>query len=229
MEKIVDRYRRNINTLKKQVEKACINAGRDPGEITIIAATKYTGPEGVRLINRLGIDHFGENRSDELLRKKALVTSDAVWHFIGHLQSRKARDVVPEVEYIHSIDSIKILEKVGREAARCSKTQKVLIEVNISGEETKYGLIPDNVIDFITKAVEVNNIELKGLMTMAPYTSDTELIRGVFRKLRKLRDQICSLGIIDSFCELSMGMTNDYTIAIEEGATMIRVGSIIFK
>lgn len=227
---MIERFRKNIEDLKEQVKLTCKRAGRNPQEITIIAATKYTDPEGVCMINELGIKHFGENRADELLEKKQHLKNEAVWHFIGHLQSRKARDVVPEVEYIHSIDSIKILEKVGREAAISGKIQKVLIEVNISGEATKYGLIPDNVVDFMNKAVKVENIELKGFMTMAPYTGDTELIRSVFRKLRLLRDSICKLDITaSSFSELSMGMSNDFIIAIEEGATMIRVGSSIFK
>jgi len=226
---MIERYRDNIIQLKNQIEKACEKSGRDPGEVTIIAATKYTGPAGVKLISELGIDNFGENRSDELLEKKENIKREAIWHFIGHLQSRKARDVVPLVEYIHSIDSLKILEKVGREAAKCGKIQKVLVEVNISGEETKYGLKPDNVIDFITKAVKVENTDFRGLMTIAPYTDDMEYIRSLFRRLKILRDRLNDLGLTGSFLELSMGMSNDFMVAIEEGATMIRVGSSIFK
>lgn len=226
---MIERYRDNIIQLKNQIEKACEKSGRDPGEVTIIAATKYTGPAGVKLISELGIDNFGENRADELLEKKENTKREAIWHFIGHLQSRKARDVVPLVEYIHSIDSLKILEKVGREAAKCGKIQKVLVEVNISGEETKYGLKPDNVIDFITKAVKVENTDFRGLMTMAPYTDDMEYIRSLFRRLKILRDRLNDLGLTGSFLELSMGMSNDFMVAIEEGATMIRVGSSIFK
>jgi len=226
---MIERYRDNIIQLKNQIEKACEKSGRDPGEVTIIAATKYTGPAGVKLISELGIDNFGENRADELLEKKENTKREAIWHFIGHLQSRKARDVVPLVEYIHSIDSLKILEKVGREAAKCGKIQKVLVEVNISGEETKYGLKPDNVIDFITKAVKVENTDFRGLMTMAPYTDDMEYIRSLFRRLKILRDRLNDLGLTGSFLELSMGMSNDFMVAIEEGATMIRIGSSIFK
>lgn len=229
MDEIIEKYRKNIKTLKGQVGKACMRAGRDPEEVKIIAATKYTDPEGVRIVNELGIDNFGENRADELLEKKEHALEGAVWHFIGHLQGRKARQVVPEVDYIHSIDSMKILEKVSREAEKCGKIQKVLIEVNISGEETKYGLIIDNVIDFIAKAKKIKNVELKGLMTMAPYTDDMEHIRSIFRKARELRDRISGLEKEGSFSELSMGMSNDFVVAVEEGATMIRVGSSIFK
>ena len=226
---MIEKYRNNIIRLKGQVASACRNAGRDPLEVTIVAATKYTDAEGVRMISELGIDNFGENRADELLSKKANVESKAVWHFIGHLQSRKARDVVPEVDYIHSIDSLKILEEIGKQAGRCGKVQDVLAEVNISGEETKYGLNPDNMIDFITKAEKVENTRLIGLMTMAPYTGDMELIRGLFKQLRQLKDRISGLGITGHFSELSMGMSNDFMVAIEEGATMIRIGSSIFK
>jgi len=226
---MIEKYRNNIIRLKGQVASACRNAGRDPLEVTIVAATKYTDAEGVRMISELGIDNFGENRADELLSKKANVERKAVWHFIGHLQSRKARDVVPEVDYIHSIDSLKILEEIGKQAGRCGKVQDVLAEVNISGEETKYGLNPDNMIDFITKAEKVENTRLIGLMTMAPYTGDMELIRGLFKQLRQLKDRISGLGITGHFSELSMGMSNDFIAAIEEGATMIRIGSSIFK
>jgi pyridoxal phosphate enzyme (YggS family) len=226
---MIETYKENIENLKKQVNDTCIRSGRDPTEVTIIAATKYADAEAVRIISELGISHFGENRAHELLDKKEHVKKDAVWHFIGHLQSRKARDVVPAVDYIHSIDSMKILEKVSSIAARYPKVQKVLIEVNISEEETKYGLKIDNVIDFITKATKIENIELKGLMTVAPYTGDMEYIRSIFRQLRELRDRISGPGGLDSFCQLSMGMSNDFIVAIEEGATMIRVGSTIFN
>jgi len=226
---MIERYKKNISGLKRQVRETCARCGRDPSEVTIIAATKYAGIDGVRAISELGISHFGENRSDELLRKKEHISKDAVWHFIGHLQSRKAKDVVPAVDFIHSIDSMKTIQKVSREAVKCGKIQKVLIEVNISGEETKYGLEIDNVVDFITKAEKVGNIELRGLMTVAPYTDDMEYIRGIFRQLRDLRDRISSSAGHGSFIDLSMGMSNDFVVAIEEGATMIRIGSSIFK
>ncbi len=229
MKEMIEKYRQNIECLNRQVSEACIRSGRNSGEVTIVAATKYADPQEVKIINELGIDNFGENRADELLCKKDHIKKRAVWHFIGHLQSRKAKYVVPEVDYIHSIDSIKILEKVSSEAERSGKIQKVLVEINISREETKYGLITDNVIDFINKAEKIDNVELKGFMTMAPLTYDMENIREIFRKTRELRDKISSLGNKSSFTELSMGMSNDFIVAIEEGATMIRVGSSIFK
>ena len=229
-EKILfEKYKKNIDTLKKQIKEICEKTGRSPGEITIIAATKYADAEGADIIRKLGIIDLGENRADELIKKNMHTGKEARWHFIGHLQRRKARDVVPLVEYIHSIDSMRILEKVGSEDEKCGKIQKVLIEVNMSGEESRYVLDMDNVVNFIIKAEKIYNIELKGLMTMAPYVDDMEYIRGIFRQLRKLKEKICASGGLKSFSELSMGMSNDFNIAIEEGATMIRIGSNIFK
>ncbi len=227
--KIFLKYRENISSLKKDIEEACRNSGRNPEDITIIAATKYVGPEGVALVHRLGINDFGENRSDELLNKKRFLSGDSNWHFIGHLQTRKAKAVVPLVEYIHSIDSLKILEKVGKEAKKINKIQKVLIEINISGEQSKFGLNREHVSSFISDSSKTNNIEVKGFMTMAPYTDDMKYIRQIFRSLRLLRKEMSLFFPGMNLPELSMGMSNDFRIAIEEGATMIRVGSNIFK
>ena len=177
------KYRKNISSLKKDIEDACRNSGRSPEDITIIAATKYVGPEGVVMVYKSGINDFGENRADELVNKKKALSGDSIWHFIGHLQTRKAKTVVPLVEYIHSIDSLKTLEKVGKEAKKINKIQKVLIEINISGEQTKYGLDMDQVGSFISDSSEINNIEIKGFMTMAPYTDDMKHIRKIFRSI----------------------------------------------
>jgi len=223
-----EKYKNNIIGLKRKIGDICGKIGRDPGEITIIAATKYADARNVDIIRGLGIMDFGENRANELIKKSMYIDKEVRWHFIGHLQSRKAKDVVPVVEYVHSIDSMKILEKVSSEAKKNGKIQKVLIEVNISGEGSRYGLDINNVVDFIIKAEKIHNVKLKGLMTMAPYTDDMEYIRGIFKRLRLLKEKIYS-GNLDSFSELSMGMSNDFSIAIEEGATMIRIGSNIFK
>ncbi|MCJ7665394.1 MAG: YggS family pyridoxal phosphate-dependent enzyme [Actinobacteria bacterium] len=223
------RYGENISILNKEIDRVCRNSGRRPEDITVIAATKYVGPEGVRMVHKLGITDFGENRSDELLIKQKVLPEDSRWHFIGHLQSRKAKTVVPYVEYIHSIDSLSTMEKVGKEAGKTGKTQKVLIEVNISGEQTKYGLRKDLVDSFIGNAINIKNIEIKGFMTMAPYNEDIERIRRIFRELRLLKEKVSVSYRGLDLSELSMGMSNDFKIAIEEGATMIRVGSNIFK
>ncbi len=223
------KYRENISSLKKDIEDACSNSGRSPEDITIIAATKYVGPKGVAMVHKLGINDFGENRSDELVNKKKAISGDSRWHFIGHLQTRKAKMVVPLVKYIHSIDSLKTLEKVGKEAKKINKIQKVLIEVNISGEQAKYGLGMDQVGSFISDSLDIKNIEIKGFMTMAPYTDDMKHIRKIFRGLRLLREEMSRSFAGLGLSELSMGMSNDFQVAIEEGATMIRVGSNIFN
>lgn len=222
-------YRKKIANLKENIKNTCKNVGRDPNEVCIVAATKYADAAKVQEVLDCGINHFGENRASDLVEKSENIRGKSVWHFIGHLQSRKAKLVVPIVEYIHSIDKIKTLNKIAKEAKKIKKVQKVLVEVNISGEESKYGIDEKDVIDFIKEAKEIENTEIKGFMTMAPYTDDFEFIRSIFKKLRLLKEECANKFKDISFEELSMGMSNDYKIAIEEGATMIRVGSIIFK
>ena len=223
------RLERNINKLREEIEKTCRKIGRSAPDITIIVATKYASSQQVKLIYKLGINNFGENRADELMEKYNVTEGDSVWHFIGHLQSRKIKTVVPLVEFIHSIDKISTLDKVNIEAAKLNKKQKVLIEVNISGEESKFGIKPRDLYDFLIETSGFKNIQVSGLMTMAPLTDDFELIRGIFRQLRILKDRSGRDYTGANLTELSMGMSNDYKIAIEEGATMIRVGSIIFN
>lgn len=224
-----DRLKRNIDNLKNEVEIICKKVGRSSGEVSIIVATKYTSARQVKLVYDSGLKNFGENRADQLKEKYSVVKGDPVWHFIGHLQSRKAKIVVPLVEFIHSIDRMGTLNKVNDEAKKLNKIQKVLIEVNISGEESKYGINPGDLRDFLKEALNFKNIKIVGLMTVAPLTDDSEIIREVFRKLRILRDKSNKDFGKVSLTELSMGMSNDYRMAVEEGATMIRIGSVIFK
>jgi pyridoxal phosphate enzyme (YggS family) len=223
------KLRGNIDNLRKEIYSACVEAGRDMNDITIIAATKYASAEQVGLISRLGIKDFGENRAEELKEKYHMAEKDSVWHFIGHLQSRKVKIVVPLVDFIHSIDKISTLSKVDDESKRNNKIQKLLVELNISGEETKYGMDPEDLYDFIDKALSYRNTKIVGLMTMAPLTDDLGLIRKIFSRLRILRDNLNKDFRDIELTELSMGMSNDFKIAIEEGATMIRIGSMIFK
>ncbi len=219
----------NINNLRKEIYSTCREAGRDINDINIIAATKYASAEQVRLISRLGIKDFGENRAEELKEKYNMAKKDSIWHFIGHLQRRKAKIVVPLVDFIHSIDKISTLNKVDDESRRNNKIQKLLIELNISGEETKYGIDPKDLYSFVGKALNYKNTKIVGLMTIAPLTDDFGLIRKIFRRLRILKDNLNKDFKGVELTELSMGMSNDFKIAIEEGATMIRIGSMIFK
>ncbi|MFO7928691.1 MAG: YggS family pyridoxal phosphate-dependent enzyme [Candidatus Humimicrobiaceae bacterium] len=222
-------FKIKVDKLRENIAEVCYKTNRDPDGICIIAATKYADVKQIQEVLGLGIKNFGENRASDLLEKSKGIKGDAIWHFIGHLQSRKAKLVVPVVEYIHSIDKIKTLKKVGREAEKNNKVQKVLIEVNISGEESKYGISERDINNFIIEAKGIKNIELRGFMTMAPYTSDFNLIREIFKRLSVIKKEFNKKFVDLKLTELSMGMSNDYRIAIEEGATMIRVGSIIFK
>ena len=224
-----EKLKRNINNLKDEMDKICKKIGRSSKDISIIAATKYASAGQVKLIYNLGLRNFGENRADELEEKYDAVEKDSIWHFIGHLQSRKVKNVVPLVEFIHSIDRISTLSKVDYEAEKLNKIQKLLIEINISGEQSKYGINPDDLYNFLKETLNFKNIKVVGLMTMAPLTDDFVFIREIFKKLRILRDKSNEYFNNMNLTELSMGMSNDYQIAIEEGATMIRIGSIIFK
>lgn len=224
-----DKLKKNINNLKIEIDRVCKKIGRSARDISIVVATKYASARQIKLISNLGLRNFGENRADQLEEKYSVVGKGSIWHFIGHLQSRKVKTVVPLVEFIHSIDKISTLSKVNDEAKKISKKQKLLIEVNISGEETKYGINPENLHSFLKESLNYKNIEVVGLMTIAPLTDDFKLIRGIFGRLRILRDESNKDFNNMNLVELSMGMSNDYPVAIEEGATMIRIGSIIFK
>jgi pyridoxal phosphate enzyme (YggS family) len=222
-----------IENLKSDIKDICSKSGRDLNDVKIIAASKYTDAQGIIRALELGINDFGENRADALIEKFTLIGNKVTWHFIGHLQSRKAKAVVPVAEYIHSCDSLDIIKEINNQAAAIGKLQKVLIEVNISGEESKYGLQPQELSGLIVNSLAFKNIRICGLMTMAPLCDDTLLIRKVFKDLRLLRDKNVKeiMGHNDNvtLTELSMGMSNDYKIAIEEGATMVRIGSLIFS
>ena len=232
-QKVQRMQKSGIENLKSDIKDICAKAGRDIGDIKIIAASKYTDAQGIAEALTLGIKDFAENRADALAEKYSIVGDKVTWHFIGHLQSRKAKIVVPIVEYIHSCDSPEIMEAINKQASVLGKIQKVLIEVNISGEKAKFGLQPQRLPGFVGYALEFKNIRICGLMTMAPLSDDQMLVRNVFRNLRLLRNKTLKelKGYTDSLTlkELSMGMSNDYKIAIEEGATMIRIGSLIFS
>jgi PLP dependent protein len=223
-----DIYSKNVKKLRDEIAHVCRFSGRSPDDVLIVAASKYADAEQLKQVLELGINHFGENRAEELLKKYETIGNEAIWHFIGHLQSRKAKIVVPLVEYIHSIDSLSTLEKVNEEAYKNNKVQKVLIEINISGEDSKFGICPENLENFIMESEDLSNVKIAGLMTMAPLTDDFDLIRTIFAKLRNLKETFNEKFKSLNMDELSMGMSNDFKIAIEEGATMIRVGSSIF-
>ncbi|HLT55137.1 MAG TPA: YggS family pyridoxal phosphate-dependent enzyme [Bacillota bacterium] len=215
----------NLEQIREKIRQACEKTNRNPDEITIIGVTKYVTIERAKALVDLGITNLGENRSDGFLQKYEKIEKDATWHFIGTLQSRKVKDVIDYVDYLHSLDRKSLAKEVNKRAKR---PIPCFVQVNVSGEETKHGLAPEEVIPFIEEMEQFPNVHIIGLMTMAPHTDNEGEIRQVFRKLRQLRDEIMEKGFQYAPCKfLSMGMSNDYEIAIEEGATHIRLGSTL--
>ncbi len=216
-----------LEAIRERIGRAAARAGRDPGEITLIAVTK-TLPEGaVRAAYQLGIRDFGENRVQELVAKKqALSDIEIRWHLIGHLQSNKVRQVCREVVLIHSVDSFHLAERIDEHASKDAPPVEVLLQVNTSGEPTKFGVQPEEARAIAERIHHLPSVRLRGLMTLGPLTEDEGAIRESFHLLRRLRDALRDLLAPDAI--LSMGMSGDFEIAIEEGATHVRVGTALF-
>ena len=177
----------------------------------------------------LGVRVFGENKVQELTDKYEALPKDIQWHMIGHLQRNKVKYIIDKVALIHSVDSIRLAETIEKEAAKHNITANILIEVNVAKEESKFGLMPEELDELIDKIKDFNHIQVKGLMTIAPFVENPETNREIFRSLRKLSVDISNKNVDNvNVSILSMGMTNDYTVAVEEGATMVRVGTGIF-
>lgn len=212
----------NLQRVRDRIAKAAVSAGRDPAEITLVAVCKTFGTGHIRAAFLAGVRHFGENRVQEAADKiphLADLTPRPTWHMIGHLQHNKAKAALELFDVIHSVDSLRLAQSLAGRAA--PRTLPVLLEVNVAGEASKFGFGLQEVEDAALAIGAVPSIELRGLMTVAPLTSDREEARPVFRKLRALRDR---LGLRD----LSMGMTDDFEVAIQEGATIVRIGRAIF-
>ena len=217
----------NIKHLNERIAAKCLEFKRNPEEIRLIAVSKFFGIDAINETRRLGIADFGENKAQELRDKYEILGDKVTWHFIGTLQRNKVKYAVKAASYIHSVDSQILADEVNKEAKKLNKVQNILLEVNTSSEESKSGLTEkEEVINLVKHCSSLQNIKLIGLMTMAPFTDDTKIIRKSFADLRNLKDEINQIGF--DLKELSMGMTNDFEIAIEEGATMLRIGSAIF-
>ncbi len=217
----------NIKTLQKRIERKCADAKRDSSEIKLIAVSKTFGVDDIEVVFNEGLKDFGENKAQELSSKYEQLGDKITWHFIGHLQRNKVRLVVPAARLIHSVDSLQLASDINNYAARINKIQKVLLQVKTSEEESKFGIENKaDLFELVRSCKELANIQLEGLMTIAPLTEDENEIRQSFKQLRKLRDDLNADGF--GLKELSMGMTSDFEIAIEEGATMLRIGSAIF-
>ena len=218
-----------ISTVRERIAGAARKAGRNPEDVVLIAASKGVGVDRLKEGLTAGIRVFGESKVQDAIPKLQSLGNKAEWHFIGHLQSNKVKYVVGEFSLIHSVDSIELSEEINGRAEKMGMIQNVLLEVNVSGEKGKFGVIPDKVIA-ITKAFSVlRHISLRGFMTIPPYSDDPEDARPYFRILREIRDNVKNAGICSGNCgELSMGMSGDFEAAIEEGATMVRIGTAIF-
>ncbi len=214
----------NLTDIHKRIEDACTRSGRSTDEVTLICVSKTVSPEMIKEAQSLGENVFGENRPQELRDKLPLING-AQWHLIGHLQTNKVKYVVGNAVLIHSVDSLNIAEAINNEAFKKGIIQDILLVVNISGEESKYGLTTEQIPNIIKEVGSLKNIRFRGFMTMAPLSASEEEIRSIFRQAHSLFTQYKDFGADI----LSMGMSGDFEIAVEEGATHIRVGSAIFK
>ncbi|HMA76687.1 MAG TPA: YggS family pyridoxal phosphate-dependent enzyme [Candidatus Krumholzibacteriaceae bacterium] len=219
----------NLKNARERIEKAALQAGRDPSEITIVAVTKTHGPEVVEEAVAAGLLDVGENKVQEFLEKSEKVSVDCKWHFIGHLQRNKVKKIIGRFELIHGVDSLRLARRINNLSLREGIVSDILIQVNTSGEESKFGIEPDEVEKFCGEASGFEGIKVRGLMTMAPWVDDTSVIARTFKGLRLLSEKLRRQNIENISMEhLSMGMTDDFEIAIAEGSTILRLGRVLF-
>lgn len=225
----------NLENVLKRIEDVTLNCGRSSGSVRLVAVSKTVSVNRIKEAIEAGADTFGENyvqeAGDKIIELSALPVS---WHFIGHLQSNKAKHAVNLFDMIHSVDSAKLAKEIDRQAEKIGKIQDILLQVNVAGEVQKFGIAPEKVFDLIKLVGNFQNISIKGLMTMPPFFNNPEKVRPCFRKLRQLRDRV-QKELLDQrgmehirLHELSMGMTGDFESAILEGSTMVRIGTAIF-
>lgn len=219
----------NLKQVEEKIVKACERSGRPREEVTLIAVSKTKPVEMIEEAMKSGIRIFGENKVQEIIKKEAVLPNDIDWHLIGHLQRNKVRQIAGKAAMIHSVDSLRLAEQIQKEYEKINETAKILVEVNVAREESKFGLMPEETEKVVREIAKMPNITVCGLMTIAPYVENPEDNRVHFQNLRKLLVDINAKNIDNiSMRELSMGMTGDYEIAIEEGATFVRVGTGIF-
>jgi pyridoxal phosphate enzyme (YggS family) len=228
----------NLRSVQERIAAAAERVGRDPAEITLVAVTKTQSPTIIRAAYQLGLRQFGENRVEEAETKQPVLPDDIAWHMIGHIQSRKAGRVASLFKLVHSVDSVKLARRLDRACEGRIYPLPVLLECNVSGEEAKYGFAADRwkqddaqrsaLWSAVEEIVALPNLVVQGLMTMAPIVADPEQARPIFIRLRQLRDALAKNFDRAGWRQLSMGMTDDFEVAVEEGATMVRVGRAIF-
>ena len=218
----------NLARVRDQIEAACDRSGRNAESVQLVAVTKYTPHEVVSELVSLGHHILGENRPQQLIERAEQLSNDVNWHLIGQLQRNKVRSVLPHADLIHSVDSIKLLRRIDQIASELDLRPKVLLQVNVSGEDSKSGYSAETLKSQWEEITGFNQLKITGLMTMAPLTDDQTLIRNTFARLCELRDELNAHNEQLELTELSMGMSGDFEIAIEEGATLIRLGSALF-
>jgi len=225
----VEKIKNNLEIINEKIKKAALKVNRNSQEIKLVAVTKTATIEQIKEAIIAGVKIIGENKVQEAKEKYQILTADIEWHLVGHLQTNKVKYAIEIFDCIHSVDSIKLAEEIDKRSLQFGKITNVLVEVNVSGEETKYGIKPEEVEPFLKEISEFSRIRVRGLMTIAPITEDKEEVRPYFRKLRELSKEIKSKNIknVKMDC-LSMGMTEDFEVAIEEGANMVRIGRGIF-
>ena len=212
----------NLARVQKQIAAAADRAGRDPSEVTVVAVSKTRTPDEIRAAWRAGVRHIGENRVEEAEAKRPqLDLAGVTWHMIGSVQRRKAKDVARLFNCVDSVDRYELAEALDKRCEARDRPMPVLIEVNVSGEAAKHGYEPDELDQVLERVGDLRHLQVEGLMTMAPFVPDPEMTRPVFAGLRRLAERV-------GLSELSMGMSNDFEVAIEEGATQVRIGSLLF-
>jgi len=215
----------NLQKIKEEIAAACVKSHRSPEKITIIAVTKYVSVERANEAIEAGIKDLGENYDEGLNAKWEVLKDKPRWHYIGTLQTRKVKNIIDKVDYIHSLDRLSLAKEINK---RADRKINCFVQVNVSGEESKHGMTPEEVPSFIEALKEFPNIVVAGLMTMAPFTEDETLLHRCFHSLKELQLAVQNMNLDYAPCtELSMGMSNDYSIAIEEGATMVRIGTAL--
>ncbi|MFH1066342.1 MAG: YggS family pyridoxal phosphate-dependent enzyme [bacterium] len=222
-----EKAERVLQQIEQRIQQAALKAGRAADAVRLVGASKQVAPETLRDFWDAGLRCFGENRAQELKAKALLLPENCEWHFIGGLQTNKVGDVVKLAALIHSVDRVELIEEIEKKATNFGKTQRVLIEVNVGGEASKHGVLPSETHRLVEAANAAPHVEVVGFMAVPPFCEDAEKARPFFATLRKLRDKIQQ----QSGCllpELSMGMSHDFEAAIEEGATMVRIGTALF-
>lgn len=217
----------NLEAVRQRIEAACGRAGRDPGGVILVAVTKSQPPEAVHAAAKLGLTLFGENKVQEAKAKMPLCPGRLRWHLVGHLQTNKCRDAVELFDMIQSVDSLHLAQELDRRAEQAAKRMPILLEVNAAGEASKFGYRPEQLLAELAQINGLRRLEIHGLMTVPPWTPDPERVRPVFRQVQQLKEQ-CEQILGAPLPHLSMGMTGDFEVAIEEGATMVRLGTALF-